>query len=160
LDPTTGAEAVLYRFKGYYGEFPNSNLSYHAGSLIGDTSAGGNRACERGCGINFKIKATTGRETVLEDFGSGGENYSGITVVNGNAYETLPSGGSGGYGELLEVNLKSGQKTVLYTFTGGSDGNSPQAPLTYHNGAFYGTTFFGGNDNCYEGCGTVFKFVP
>jgi uncharacterized repeat protein (TIGR03803 family) len=63
---------------------------------------------------------------------------------------------------LLEVNLKSGQKTVLYTFTGGPDGGDPEAPLTYHNGAFYGSTFSGGNDSCLDdhGCGTVFKFVP
>ena len=83
-----------------------------------------------------------------------------MTVVGTNAYESLPSGGSGGFGELLEVDLKSGQQTVLYTFTGGSDGKDPQEALTYHDGAFYGTTLFGGNHNCSQGCGTVFKFVP
>ncbi len=162
IDPTSGAESVIHAF--YYNNGGRilyyTNLVYYAGSLLSDTEAGGIKACPDGCGVSYKVNATTGQETVLEDFANGGEKYSGMTVVDGNAYETLPSGGSGGYGELLEVNLKSGQKTVLYTFTGGSDGNSPQEPLTYHNGAFYGTTFFGGNDNCYQGCGTVFKFVP
>jgi uncharacterized repeat protein (TIGR03803 family) len=161
FNPATGVESVLHAFKSKNaGAIPFSNLIYHAGSLMGDTIIGGNTPCDRGCGVSYKIKPTTGRISVLEDFETRGENYSGITVVDGNAYETLPSGGSGGYGELLAVNLKSGRQTVLYVFMNNGDGESPQAPLTYHNGAFYGTTFFGGNDNCYEGCGTVFKFVP
>jgi hypothetical protein len=51
--------------------------------------------------------------------------------------------------------LKTGQQTVLYTFSGGADGSDPEAPLTYHDGAFYGTTYRGG-----AGIGTVFKYVP
>lgn len=102
--------------------------------------------------MSYKIKAATGHETVLEDFANQSENYSAITIVGDNAYETLSGYGNGGYGELVEFNLKSRQQTVLYTFTGGADGGDPVAALFYHDGAFYGSTD--------KGNGTIFKFVP
>ncbi len=53
---------------------------------------------------------------------------------------------------------------VLYNFTGGADGASPQAGLTMDaEGNLYGTTFGGGYSNCPQyvgelpGCGVVFK---
>jgi uncharacterized repeat protein (TIGR03803 family) len=46
--------------------------------------------------------------------------------------------------------------TVLYTFTGGSDGESPQGPVVFDSaGNLYGTTTFGGS-----GSGTVYKLTP
>jgi uncharacterized repeat protein (TIGR03803 family) len=152
IDPSTGAEATLHVFGSKpAGHAPYSNLSYHGGWLFGDTLIGGDPACPRGCGVSFAIKASTGHEKVLETFTNRGESYSSQIIVGGSAYETIPGGGNG-YGELLQVDLKTGQQTVLYTFTGGSDGSDPQTPLLYQDGAFYGTTD-GGN-------GTVFKFVP
>jgi len=163
VNPATGVETVLYAFKyGKTGKIPYSNFIYHAGWLTGDTLIGGDRqSCRNGCGVNFKVKVATGRETVINTFANRGESYSGITLAQGAVYETLPYGGSG-YGALAQLDLKSGQQTVLYTFTGGADGKYPQAPLTYHDGAFYGTTLGGANPGCFanEGCGTVFKFVP
>jgi hypothetical protein len=84
-----------------------------------------------------------------------------MIVMNGNAYETL-GGGSGGYGELLQVDLKSGHQTLLYSFTGDTDGSDPIWPLTYQDGAFYGTTFYGGKfESCFDdqSCGTVFNDI-
>lgn len=49
---------------------------------------------------------------------------------------------------------------VLLRFPGsGKDGASPQAGLISVNGTFYGTTYRGGNNSCYDnlGCGIVFK---
>ncbi len=47
-------------------------------------------------------------------------------------------------------------ETVLYNFTGGSDGGTPQSRLTPDgNGNFYGTTYAGG-----LGYGTVFELSP
>jgi len=49
------------------------------------------------------------------------------------------------------------KETVLYTFTGGSDGNNPNSPLIFDNaGNLYGTTYQGGAD----GDGTVFELTP
>ena len=55
--------------------------------------------------------------------------------------------------------------SVLYTFQGGSDGYLPEAPVIFGpDGALYGTTSWGGNDECqflnYHGCGTVFNLKP
>jgi uncharacterized repeat protein (TIGR03803 family) len=48
-------------------------------------------------------------------------------------------------------------ETVLYSFTGGSDGGAPEAGLIADNqGALYGTTSSGGTGNA----GTVFKLTP
>src|SRR5947207_615815 len=49
--------------------------------------------------------------------------------------------------------------TVLYSFTGGADGSSPQAGLVRDKrGNLYGTTVQGGSSaNCFLGCGVVFK---
>lgn len=48
--------------------------------------------------------------------------------------------------------------TVLHEFTGAQDGATPYSGLTLDRaGNVYGTTGFGGNQNCLEGCGTVFR---
>ena len=57
----------------------------------------------------------------------------------------------------------SGKETVLYTFTGGMDGNLPLAPLVRdQQGNLYGTTLFGGDQGafCAGFCGVVFKVAP
>jgi hypothetical protein len=56
----------------------------------------------------------------------------------------------------------SRKKTVLHSFTGGSDGSSPVAGLTMDDsGNFYGTAEVGGAA-CYTRytCGVVFKITP
>ena len=55
----------------------------------------------------------------------------------------------------------AGKETVLYTFSNGADGGSPQAGVISDSaGNLYGTTFDGGNfnGNCAFGyCGVVYK---
>ncbi len=50
---------------------------------------------------------------------------------------------------------------VIYNFTGGAEGGTPQAGLIKDTaGNFYGTTSGGGSSNCPFGCGAVFKVSP
>jgi hypothetical protein len=54
------------------------------------------------------------------------------------------------------------KETVLYAFTGGSDGSAPQAGLVFDKvGTLFGTTWRGGNlAACGFGCGTVLALTP
>jgi len=76
LNPNTGAETVLYQFQGtqnsagpFDGTYPESALIYHNGALYGATAEGGNVSSDgcagNGCGVIFKVNATTGVEKLL-----------------------------------------------------------------------------------------------
>jgi hypothetical protein len=47
---------------------------------------------------------------------------------------------------------------VLYQF--GSEGNMPYAGIVVAKDTIYGTTAFGGSNNCTGGCGNVFRLTP
>jgi uncharacterized repeat protein (TIGR03803 family) len=81
-------------------------------------------------------------------------NFYGTTEYGG-----LPGCGMYGCGTVFKVDT-SGTETVLYRFRGGTDGANPDAGLIWDgSGNLYGTTVYGGNDDCNptSGCGTVFK---
>jgi uncharacterized repeat protein (TIGR03803 family) len=53
------------------------------------------------------------------------------------------------------------KETVLWSFTGGTDGAIPYAGLVLDgSGNLYGTTYGGGNTKCSGGCGVVYKLTP
>lgn len=87
----------------------------------------------------------------------GGYPFAGLVRdKTGNLYGTTYSGGSSTTGTVFKVN-KSGTETVLYSFTDGTDGGLPYAPLVRDAGGnLYGTTELGGA----SGYGTVFKVDP
>ena len=80
----------------------------------------------------------------------------------GNFYGTTSTyGGNGCYycGTVFRLS-KTGKLTVLYSFTGGTDGGEPWATLVRDSsGNLYGTTYGGGDLTCNSpyGCGTVFR---
>src|SRR3989442_398809 len=79
-----------------------------------------------------------------------------IQGVDGNFYGTTSQGGAAGTGTVFQVTL-AGAFTVLYTFTGGTDGDYPYAGVIQGaDGNFYGTTYQGGA----SGAGTVFRLTP
>jgi uncharacterized repeat protein (TIGR03803 family) len=85
---------------------------------------------------------------------SGAWSYTGLVEDNiGNLYGTTLYGGSSNYGVVFEVS-SSGTATVLYNFTGSTDGGYPFAPVIRDSqGNLYGTTETGGTASC----GVVFK---
>ncbi|HZQ68236.1 MAG TPA: choice-of-anchor tandem repeat GloVer-containing protein [Terriglobales bacterium] len=72
----------------------------------------------------------------------------------GNFYGTTQFGGASNQGVVFKLD-SSGKETVLYSFTGGSDGGIPIGRLVGGGGNFYGITSAGGDPTC--SCGTVFK---
>jgi uncharacterized repeat protein (TIGR03803 family) len=122
------------------------------GELYGTTSVGG----KHGAGTVFKI-SQSGAEQVLYSFTGGADganpNSSLIFDAAGNLYGTTYSGGSAGAGAVFKV-TQAGAESVLYSFSGGTDGSNPQSKLIFDAaGNLYGTTYYGG---AYAG-GTVFE---
>jgi uncharacterized repeat protein (TIGR03803 family) len=107
-------------------------------------------------------------ETILYTFGTSAFGPTGNLIFDkaGNLYGTTTFGPSPvGTVYQLSPPLTPGGSwtfTVIYNFTGGTDGGSPQSGVIIDSaGRLYGTTSSGGNYLClYYGCGTVFKLVP
>jgi uncharacterized repeat protein (TIGR03803 family) len=90
--------------------------------------------------------------------------YGGLVQdARGNLYGTTNNGGGDGVGSVYR--LTHGQSgwimTALVEFKHGGNGYSPAARLTLGpDGAFYGTTAYGGSQACGNGCGTIFRLNP
>jgi len=165
-----GTETVLHSFRNNRrdGQHPTSGVIMDAaGNLYGTTPGGGNKGCGlHGCGVVFKI-APDETETLIHLFGAAGDGAtpsSGLIMDNaGNFYGSAEEGGSAGGGTIFKL-APDGTETELYSFRGGSDGESPSGDLVMDQaGNLYGTTVLGGNGmgcSVNGGCGTVFKLSP
>ena len=154
-----GAQAfsVVHSFNGSPdGASPSAGLIRDsAGNLYGTTTFGG----VSGNGAVFKLNSA-GNETVLYSFTGGSDGAipeAGLVMdSSGNLYGTTAYGGASGNGVVFRVD-PAGNENVLYSFTGGSDGATPEAGLVMDSsGNLYGTTLFGGSAQS----GTVFKLDP
>jgi uncharacterized repeat protein (TIGR03803 family) len=171
--------SVLYTFTGLGdGGFPTAGLVRDdEGNLYGTTSTGGDlSACTSnpGCGVVFKL-SPGGTQTILHRFtggADGAEFFNDSTLIRdaaGNLYGTTGAGGDltgcngFGCGVVFRVD-PAGNETVLYTFTGGADGNAGGEATTLvrdEAGNLYGTTNAGGDLSvCNDGCGVVYKVDP
>lgn len=153
LDPN-GRETVLYNFS--IDDSPSSGvIRDSAGNLYGTTQGGGIWRT----GSVYKIDPI-GREWVLYSFTGGVDGlYPAAGVVAdsaGNLYGTAPRSGSAGQGVVYKLDT-NGQQTVLYNFTGGTDGAYPQAGVILDAaGNLFGTAVSGGNG----GAGVVYRIDP
>jgi uncharacterized repeat protein (TIGR03803 family) len=149
---------TLYSFSGGSdGGQPYAGLIEDAdGNLYGTTTEGGDLNCSAdGCGVVYELNAA-GTETVLHKFSgpaSGGGDaarpYTPVIRDNaGNIYGTTNVGGYGGWGAVFKID-SAGNETLLYSFTGGSDGCFPLQGLVRDKaGNLYGTT---------SQCGAAFR---
>jgi uncharacterized repeat protein (TIGR03803 family) len=151
---------------GTDGSSPQGVVIDAAGNLYGTTFTDNG---DNGYGVVYKVDSS-GNETVLYSFKGGADgglpegfltrdsrgNLYGTTFVGGNL--SACPGAWPGCGVIFKVDT-GGNQTVLYTFTGGADGRSPNGSLLRDSkGNLYGTTFAGGNMVCPgSGCGVVFK---
>jgi uncharacterized repeat protein (TIGR03803 family) len=166
-----GKETILHRFntsKGNDGADPlGGTVQDTNGNLYGTTVYGG----AYGNGTAFEV-TKRGKETVLYSFtgmnGDGVNPYSGLVRDRaGNLYGATYYGGINnnncgiadgvGCGTIFKLD-KNGKETVLYSFTGGTDGANPGFGNLLRNahGNLYGATFGGqASSDC-----LVFKLTP
>jgi len=171
----SGEETILHTFTSSPddGEFPNAGLIRDPkGNFFGTTLNGGTF----GYGTIFMV-TKKGAEKVLYNFQGGttdGRSPSGglLRDKQGNFYGTTAGGGGSGnggfgWGTIFKMS-PDGVVTLLYSFTGGSDGGNPIGDLVIDDaGNLYGTTVYGGisGPGCWSiqtssACGTVFKLTP
>ncbi|HEY5048888.1 MAG TPA: choice-of-anchor tandem repeat GloVer-containing protein [Rhizomicrobium sp.] len=164
-----GTETVLHSFSGKDGGYPIGLAQDSAGNLYG-VGSGGNPNCSggAGCGLVFKV-APDGTDTTLYEFqgGSDGAFPSSPLIKDkaGNFYGTTAYGGGGtacggqpplGCGTVFKL-TPDGAETILYAFSGGSDGGLPAARVAMDSaGNLYGTTYGGGAFQY----GVIFKLTP
>ncbi|HEX4159483.1 MAG TPA: choice-of-anchor tandem repeat GloVer-containing protein [Rhizomicrobium sp.] len=176
---TAGSSAagvtVLYAFCAQAncsdGNSPRAGLITDGpGNLYGTTYYGGTPGCTNGsgCGTVFRI-TKKGAESVIYTFAGGSDGANPTAPLyrdaTGNLYGTTTGGTTDGAGNVFKV-AQDGTESVLYQFTGGSDGDLPYSGVIADaQGNLYGTTVFGGysgNTACegYNGCGVVYEVAP
>jgi uncharacterized repeat protein (TIGR03803 family) len=145
---------VVHSFTGGIdGSTPYSGVILDsAGNLYGTTSAGGASYS----GVVYKID-TTGNQTVLYSFTIGADGTSPFAGVildsSGNLFGTTYAGGTANAGVVYKLD-PLGNETVLYSFTGETDGANPSAGVVEDPaGNLYGTAAFGGA----AGAGVVYE---
>jgi hypothetical protein len=168
-------EEVLHAFHLSDGAFPQGVLIADSHHVYGTTPGGGLGNCVwngfPGCGTVFALSRRGGGwiETVLHSFqGSDGAFPMAGLVADGagNLYGTTSQGGLGGCsgygcGAVFELSPPVAPEgnwtyTLLYSFTGKSDGAQPQGTLIFDKlGNLYGTTSQGAKK-----AGTVFELSP
>jgi uncharacterized repeat protein (TIGR03803 family) len=155
-----GSLQVLHDFKGGRdGASPYGGLIISKqGYLYGTTTAGG----ANNAGTVFSVRLDGEFYKVLYAFSGGADGGMPLGGVirdkAGNLYGTTDSGGATGWGTVFKL-APGGTETVLYAFTGGTDGGEPYAGLLADSsGNFYGTTPVGGTSP--NRGGTVFKLTP
>lgn len=175
LVPATAVQAqtltVLHTFTGQGdGAAPIAGLTMdRAGNLYGTTAG----FIGTGNGTVFKL-SRAGSGWVLRTLYAFRGGMDGATPQarvlfgrDGTLYGTTTFGGLG-YGTVFNLRPPATAcrtiqcpwtETVLYRFTGGSDGAYPQyGDLNFDaNGNIYGTAPNGGSDTCDQGCGVVFE---
>lgn len=156
-----GTERILQRFKGGKdGGYPYATLSLdHEGNLYGTTTSGGDLHCgtrDEGCGTLFELDG--GMQVIHHFAGTPSDgNFPGYGAVvidsSGDLYGTTGEGGAANYGTVYKVSL-TGKYSVLYSFSGTSDGCEPLGRLAAdEDGNLYGTTSACGDFNQ----GTIFR---
>jgi len=162
-------ETVLHNFSGSDGYAPAAGLLMDkTGTLYGTTAAGGvmTECAGYGCGTVFALTPGGGGWTFssLHTFHGGTDGAEPLAALvegsNGVLYGTTSNGNfrGSGYGNVFKLSQSGGvwKEKVLYNFTGGTDGGTPNAALHWNGaGGLYGTTEFGGTFNN----GTVYQLT-
>ena len=151
-----------------FSEFVAARTLGPEGALYG-WSGRGTDCSDNGCVFNLKPPPNSPRsildpwmETVLSPLQNNNVPYGvyGDFVFDkaGNLYGSTYYGGDYNFGAIYQLTPANGSwiKTVLYSFSGGSDGQYPSPVVFDRSGNLYGTTQNGGT----AGYGTIFQLSP
>ena len=154
-------ETILHDFQdGDDGAVPFAGLiANKAGTFYGAAGEGGTG----GGGTVFELTPASGGWTFTVLYSQAGWNVSGtfrnlLLDASGNLYGTTHCDGAPEAGTVYELTPANGSwtYTLLYTFTGGTDGLYSFSNLVFEQGKLYGTTNEGGTDDA----GVVFEVTP
>jgi uncharacterized repeat protein (TIGR03803 family) len=154
-------ENILHSFQNTDdGSYPYAGLiSDAAGNLYGAATEGGTN----GGGTIFELTPSGGNGTFTVLYSVPGWGISGsfrdlMLDASGNIYGTTHCDGTYSAGTIFELAPSGGSwtYTLLYTFTGGSDGLYSISNLVLKNGKLYGTTIDGGAN----GAGVIYRLSP
>jgi uncharacterized repeat protein (TIGR03803 family) len=158
---TPWTENILYNFQnGQDGSTPYAGLiSDTKGNLYGAATDGGTN----GGGTVFELSPSNGSWnfsvlTSIPGWGISGTFRDLMREGSGTIYATTHCDGANNAGTIYKLTpSRSGWSyTLLYTFTGGSDGLYSISNLVLRGGKLYGTTIDGGSDNA----GTIYALMP
>jgi len=175
-------KTMLHVFAGGKdGSSPYATLIADAnGALYGTTNSGGGASTcgSFGCGTVYRLSPPSPGSAgwtikILHAFQSGTDSEYPEAGLVGDASGHLYGTAFGAYPDRLGAVFKltppaagasKWQETILHTFAGNPDGNSPEGGLLAGpGGVFYGTTTQGGGGGagiCGDGCGSVFEVRP
>jgi uncharacterized repeat protein (TIGR03803 family) len=163
LPPAAGQTAWTYQLlhmmtfdpiQGYSedGFAPTAPLTNFQNVLYGTNSVGGDTQC--GCGNIFSI-TPAGVYAILHVFDpltggapNGTTPNGGLLIdTDGTIYGTMSGGGANRSGTIYKISTTGSGFTILHSFVGNST-SGPMGELIFgQDGAIYGTTFGGGQNN-------------
>ena len=154
-DTSVNSETILHSFgaDNTDGQYPEGSLLQYGSCLYGMCYLGGSS----GQGTIFKYDTATNTQTTLYAFTGGNDGgQPGLSLIRSGSvlYGMTAFGGSSGPGVIFKYDTATNMQTVLYTFTGGSDGGEPYGSLVISGSTLYGMSSVGGN----SGGGTIFKY--
>ncbi len=154
-------ENILHNFEnGDDGSVPYAGLiSDKSGNFYGAATQGGSN----GGGTVFELTPSEKSWNFSVLYSVPGWGISGtfrnlVLDASGNLYATTHCDGENNAGTVYELTPSGGSwnYTLLYTFTGGSDGQFSVSNLVLSQGKLYGTTLYGGAN----GNGVVYEVTP
>jgi uncharacterized repeat protein (TIGR03803 family) len=143
------------------GAFPSGGLILGTDGRLYGTTPGSASTSNNSFGTVFALNPDGTGFTTLYTFTNGNDGaqpFGGlIQGTDGRLYGTAAIGGTNNNGTVFAMNSDGTGFAALYSFTGGSDGSTPQSRLIQGtDGRLYGTAAIGGTTNS----GDVFALKP